>query len=417
MKNFDNSLTFERPHRSFRYRLLDRSVNLLSKLGSPVTELSEKSLLRAACKQTGLNDFGDESFRLPLKKLIESLETEANLNFTGKYLLRQYFIKLLINRLKIQEQFNRYPEIFQVQIKKPVFVLGLPRCGTTFLFNLLCQDSNTRWLRLWELMNPCPPPVLQASETDPRIQQAEKSLKLYDWVAPNLKVTHYYDPRGPEECNKLFEHNFVSPLFAVKTNIPSYYQWLVKQENLFTSSYKYYRQQLQLLSWKYQGKHWILKAPFHLSRLDSILKVFPDACFVHIHRNPLNSVPSGCSLSALWRGIYSDRVDTKIIGQQWLNWLADATERMMNERSQTHTEHFFDSNYDDMIADPVDTLRQIYNHFKFDYTTRLEENLKQYINQNSQHKRGVHVYSLEQFNLEPIAVSQKFIKYRKQFNI
>ena len=139
-KNFNNSLTFGKPHRSLRYRLLSRSVNLLTKLGSPITELNEKSLLQAARNLTGLNDFGDKSFRLPLKILLKSLETEANLNFTGKYLLRQYFIKLLINRLKIQEQFNRYPEIFEVQIEKPLFVLGLPRCGTTFLFNLLCQD-------------------------------------------------------------------------------------------------------------------------------------------------------------------------------------------------------------------------------------------------------------------------------------
>jgi len=75
-KNSNNSLTFKQPHRSLRYRLLDRSANLLSKLGSPLTELNEKSLLRAACDLTGLNDFGDESFRLPLKMLRHLLRSE-----------------------------------------------------------------------------------------------------------------------------------------------------------------------------------------------------------------------------------------------------------------------------------------------------------------------------------------------------
>ena len=266
--------TFQHPHRPLQYRLFNWGGNLLDRLGYRVAELKEESLLQAAQSLTKLDDFGDESFLRPLKVLLKSLEEEASLNFMGRYLLWQYFVKLLVNRLKIQEQFNRYPEIFQVQIKKPLFVLGLPRCGTTFLFNLLCQDPNSRWLHLWELLNPCPPPEAQTSLRDPRIQQAQKSLKLYDWVAPNLKVTHYYNPRGPEECNKLFEHNFVSPLFAVKNNVPSYYQWLVERQDLFTLSYKYYRQQLQLLSWKWQEEHWVLKAPFHLAHINSLLKVF-----------------------------------------------------------------------------------------------------------------------------------------------
>ena len=42
-------------------------------------------------------------------------------------------------------------ELAPVAIVKPIFVVGMPRCGTTFLHNLLSQDSNCRSLKLWEL--------------------------------------------------------------------------------------------------------------------------------------------------------------------------------------------------------------------------------------------------------------------------
>lgn len=407
--------TLEHPYRPQWLRLVNWAGSTLRRSGVPIANLSEESLLSAAQRQTKLSDWGDESFQVPLETLLASLEKEANLNFVGRYLLQQYFIRLLVNRLRIQDDLKRHPEISQVHIVKPLFVIGLPRTGTTFLHNLLSQDPSSRWLHFWELFSPSPPPDYQTRETDPRIQDAEKLVKQYNYLAPKLASAHYLNPKGPEECNNLFEHDFVSLIFELRANIPSYTEWLAAHD--MVASYRYYRQQLQLLAWRYPGDHWVLKAPAHLFSMDTLLSVFPDACIVQTHRDPLKVLPSICSLCAMVRGVHTDQVDLTGVGEHWLNQLANAIERAMQARESADPIRFYDVNYDALVQDPIGTVHQIYEYFGYNVNTQMEENINKWIAQNPQHKHGIHKYSLNQFGLDPTVVNHRFARYRQRFNI
>jgi hypothetical protein len=118
-------------------------------------------------------------------------------------------LRLLVNRLRIQDHIKRYPEVLDVPIKRPLFILGLPRTGTTFLHNLLAQDPTSRWLRLWEILYPCPPPHPTTEKTDPRIQETAKQVQKINTIAPQLSTVHHLDPQAPEEGNQLSEHGMV----------------------------------------------------------------------------------------------------------------------------------------------------------------------------------------------------------------
>lgn len=408
-------LTFERPYRSIRYRLLNWGGTVLSSVGLPPAPLTEESLLEDARRFSGLRDFGNDNFRVPLRILLSSLEKEAHLNFLGRLMLRKSLLNLLVNRLRLQEDFKRYPQIATVPIERPLFILGLPRSGTTFLHNLLSQDPSSRWLHLWELFNPSPPPDYNTRESDPRIAKAQKRVASYKSLAPQLSAAHYLNPKGPEECNVLFEHDLVSLLFELRANIPSYSEWLSDQDLL--ASYQYYRQQLQLLAWKWSGKYWLLKAPVHLGYLSTLMTVFPDARIIYNYRDPLKIIPSMCSLCALVRGIYTDRVDAKTIGQHWFNWSSNVIERSMPMRKTVPSQQIYDLNYLNLLADPIGTVRQIYDYFGYAFTEVFEENIKRYLAENPQYKHGVHRYSLEQFGLEPMKVRQKFEQYYQEFNV
>jgi Sulfotransferase family len=409
------SLTFERPYRSIRYRLLNCGGTALSSVGIPLAPLNEESLLEQAQQLARLSDFGDESFRVPLRILLASLKEEAQLNFIGRTIQQKNLLRLLVNRLRLQEDFKRYPQIATVPIEKPLFILGLPRSGTTFLHNLLSQDPNCRWLHLWELFNPSPPPDDNTKESDPRIGEAQEIVASYNSLAPQLSIAHDLNPNGPEECNVLFEHDFVSILFELRTHVPSYSDWLSEQDLL--TSYQYYRQQLQLLAWKWSRHHWTLKAPVHLAYLSTLMTVFPDARIIYTHRDPLKVLPSLCSLSALVRGIYSDRNDPKSIGQYWLKWLSNGIEKSMSMRQTVPSQQIYDLNYLDLLAEPIGTVRKIYEQLNYPFTVALEENLKRYISENPQYKHGIHRYSLEQFGLDSKKVRQQFESYTQRFNI
>lgn len=407
--------TFEHPHRPAWLRLVNWAGSTIRRSGVPLADLSKESLMSAAMRQTELSDWGDESFRVPLGILLKSFETQANLNFVGRVLLREYFIRLLVNRLRIQDDLKRHPEILQVPIRRPLFITGLPRTGTTLLHNLLSQDPSSRWPVLWELLYPSPPPQAETRETDPRIEKAKKLLKSYNYLAPNLAPVHYLNPNGPEECNYLFEHGFVSVIFELIANVPTYCE-LVKAHDM-VPLYQYYRQQLQLLAWRCPGDHWVLKAPMHLFSLDALIAVFPDACIIQTHRDPLKVLPSMCSLSAIARGIYSDRVDIEGVGEFWINRLVNGLEHAMQVRDSADPAQFYDLKYTALVQDPIGTVRQIYDYFGYDFTPRMQENMNRWITENPKHKHGVHQYSPKQFGLDPAVVNRRFAKYRERFNV
>lgn len=406
--------TYHQSDRPLQIRLLNWAGNQFKLDHLPGLELNEEPLLATAQRLTGLSDWGDESFRIPLRILLESLNTEANLTLVGRYFFRQYCLRLLVNRLKLQEDFKRYPEILQVPIHRPLFVVGLFRCGTTLLHNLLASDTSSRWLHVAEVLNPTPAPEQQTWDTDPRIQEAEKLLQFQNSLAPNHSTALQIDATRPAECSRLFEHDFIGHQFPFRANVKTYSKWLQGQ-NLI-NSYQSYRQQLQYLGWRWPGGHWLFKAPAHIFALDALLAVFPDACIVQLHRNLLEVLPSCCSLSAMGRTRFSDQVELKEVGSYWLNELATGMDRAMAVRDGAEAARFYDVNYVDLVKEPLKTVRQIYEYFGYPFSDRMEENLKQWIQENPQHKRGVHRYNLEQFGLRPEEVKERFANYRQRFN-
>ncbi|MGK7904528.1 MAG: sulfotransferase [Hormoscilla sp.] len=372
--------------------------------------LNETNLLETTENITGLSDWGSDSFRPRLQKLLDALTTVADLNAAGRYYFRRfYFVRLLANRLKLQDQRKRHPEIAQRPLPKPLFVVGMFRSGTTFLHNLLAEDPDCRWLHLGESLDPCPPPSPETWETDPRNQYAFDLLQFQNTLAPNFSTAHHIDVSRPVECSRLFEHDMVGHLFDFRADVKPYSDWL--QEQYLTESYQYYRFQLQYLSQRWPGSHWVLKAPAHIYAIDALLKAFPDASIVYIHRDPLQVLPSCCSLSAIGRIRFADRVDATAVGQHWLQRLSEATARAMAVKEMADPDRFYDVDYQVFVKDPVAMIRQIYEYFGYPFTPQYEAKLNGWINDNPQHKRGVHRYTLEQFGLTEKAVKDRFGSY------
>src|SRR4030095_8018632 len=148
--------------------------------------------MATAIAQTGLDFFGDDSFRDGLEILVRSLRDEARLNAAGEAVLYPRIARHLAARLPGADWYRRHPEIDDVPIAAPLFGLGLPRTGSTALSFLLAQDPNVRYLRQWESSQPTPPPS-SVEGPDPRIPVAAT-----EQVGTRAHVPT--DPNGPMEC-------------------------------------------------------------------------------------------------------------------------------------------------------------------------------------------------------------------------
>src|ERR1051326_137914 len=137
-------LTIAETRAPYAVRLFNRCDESLAKLGVRWGKWSARGLIELARRRTGLDDFGGGDFFEPLSRLLESCHRDANLNAVGKLALRADIVRTLSNRLCLQRDRDRQPEIAQQKIIRPLFIIGLPRSGTTLLHMLLATDPEHR---------------------------------------------------------------------------------------------------------------------------------------------------------------------------------------------------------------------------------------------------------------------------------
>ena len=124
--------------------------------GAPSVDLRDEALLDEAARNTGLSDFGDDGFREGLRVLLGALVTEAGLHDFGRFFAHKEVLRHLENRLKVTADWKRHPEMAEVEIVQPLFVVSLPRTGSTILHELLAQDPDNRYVATWECNLPSP---------------------------------------------------------------------------------------------------------------------------------------------------------------------------------------------------------------------------------------------------------------------
>jgi hypothetical protein len=232
-------------------------------------------------------------------------------------------------------------------------------------------------------------------------------------------AVHPIDPKGPEECSRLLLNTFVTAYAIMENYVPGYRKWFLEQpERRLVAAYQDYYRQLQVLQWQRppQG-HWVLKSPAHLFGLGPLLKTFPDAGVIQIHRDPHKVIPSLCSLFAVYQGMASDRVRPKRLGPEVLELCVEGLRRSREAQQEAENGRILDIKYKDLVAQPTATLHLVYQHFGYEFTGELEKRARRWVNNNPKNKHGSHRYSLEQFGLDRQMIDRAFESYCRQYDI
>jgi len=408
MQKTDLPVIRRQPH----FKALSWTLRILHKFGLLKQPLEAELLIAAARRRASLDDFGDETFREPLRRLLDSCESEARLNTIGKLALTEDVLQLLINRLQIQQDRHSWPRMGEEAIVAPLFILGLPRTGTTLLHGLLAQDRDAFSApTTWEVMFPSPPPSLGKKG---RIKRAERRLGGFHLLAPEFQKIHPVSAYLPQECIAIMSHTFMSDQFAAMYRIPTYESWLKRQE--MRPVYQFHRRFLQHLQYGRPARRFVLKAPHHLLSAEALFATYPDALVVQMHREPLEILPSAASLTAVLRSVFSDYVDPAAIGDEITKFWEDALEKFLVARKSVRHDAFIDVEYQDLVRNPIEVLRRIYNWLGRDLSCDVELRMRSYLGATSPSKRGRHSYTLAAFDMDPDNLSERFGSYRTYFN-
>ncbi len=378
---------------------------------------NEHALLDEALQTAGRKHFADESFLEPMRALLLSLSEGESLNATGRVSMRRRVLDLLVNRLRTEEYLERYPEIREETILAPTVIVGLPRTGTTLLHRLLSCDPNTHSVAWWENKNPAPFPGGAWGEADPRIPEAHRQVRAILEAVPELAATHPWDPEGPDEEFFLLEHSFYTFYSTVPIDMPAYASWLEGREQ--TAAYRYLKQMLQFLQWQKRqantlGERWVLKAPRHLSFIEELFAVFPDARIIQTHRDPLQTIPSIASMYYSLRKLVCDDPDPVAIGEACKAHYDHALRHCMQVRERMPPAQFIDVDYRDVVRDPLAEVRRIYAGLGHSLSVETESEMQRWVEANRRDKRAPHLYTLDEFNFTEEGIAEQFAAYRQR---
>jgi len=406
-------------HPAWLRRLNDvgRSFMASGGAGAMGVPLDVPSLLAEAQANTGLSDFGrDDGWREGLDVLARSLDRESKLTLMGRVLARADVVNALEARLQVEDTYRRHPEIDDEQIAAPLFIVGLPRSGTSILHELLAQDPAHRVPLSWEARYPCPPPEEATYDSDPRIAMCESYATFWNELVPEYRTMHEMGARIPCECIWLTMPTFVCEEWIGRQQCPSYTTWYTQAD--LRPAYAYHRKLLKLLQFRFKRERWMLKAPSHMAALDVLLAEYPDARIWMTHRDPLKSMGSTASILSALSWMRSDDADIATIkagfGGEGMAWRLDVA---MRARESADPARFFDVRYQDMLSDPFGTIARGYAHFGIDYTQEADRRMRAYLAAKPQAKHGAHAYSFRDLGLDLAAERARFAAYQERFGV
>ena len=377
-------------------------------------KINADEIIDQAKSETGLSDLGEPLFLEGLNRLIDSINNEANLNEIGIQAQPIRIQGLLSNRLRFEEDLKKFPEILDQQIIAPIVIVGLPRTGSTMTHRLLASDPNHTAMLWWEGRYPALLPGEKPGDIEARMELGKAEVDAVVAASPEALDIHPWDYKGADEEILLLEHNFLSTVPESFMALPSYSKWIEEQDH--TLAYEDLKKFIQYLQWQNPGrekKRWVLKSPHHLGFIDKMISVFPDAKIIQTHRDPVKTVPSFCSMCANLFEPLTTNFDKVFIGKHWSNKLTRALNHCMNI-SEKHPDNFLDLEFLNMIKDPIDEMKKIYEFIGEPFGEKTEVAMEAWREENK-HEMGAHKYSLEEYDLTESQINDNFAKYQQKY--
>lgn len=370
-----------------------------------------ESMLASAAAFAGLADYGDDGFKAGLTALLNTYDQYVVDDF-GRQKIANRVLKLLAARLRITEAQKKHPEIAQEQITKPLVLTGLPRTGTSALFNLMSSDPASRALLQWETHYPDPIDGLADGEMDPRRRKLIDKIEAQRAANPDFDKIHFASADTPEECVLLHALDFNGVQLGFECMLEPYLSY--HQQSDLLPMYCYYKDLLKMLQWREPGERWLLKAPAHMWGLEALTTVMPDVCILWGHRDPRQVIPSISSLTSLASKMYAGdmpALEPKTLGPIVMEFYARSLERGLETRDKLDSKYFFDYRFKDFVDQPMQLLSDCYDFFNIDMTDSIKASLQAHIDANPKGKHGKHVYDFEKFGLTEQMILDRFAFY------
>jgi Sulfotransferase family len=374
--------------------------------------LTLNEIVDAAREKTGgLANPDDDSWRDGLEILLKDHANVDRLTERGWASVRNRYTSALASRMEVDDFHRRNRSVSQSRIERPVFILGMPRTGTTLVSYLMSADPANRSMLRWEAYNIAPPAAPGALRSDPRclaeVAKDEMTLKAAAMVA----AAHFEPGDGPTECVHLLAQDFRSLMLAVTATTPIYHDWLLFTD--MASAFTHRKRALQVLQTTNPGR-WVLKMPSDALFIRQLFKTFPDARVIWTHRDPYAAFASSIGMRGASRRFFEIDAGAEYMRRHFPLQLALHLSRPL-EVSQERPADFYHLYYREMLADPIAEMQRVYAWLGDEWTPSAESGMRSWMVDNPQDKHGKHSYSLADWGLLRDDLTPYFSDYLRAY--
>ena len=369
------------------------------------------------------------AFRLVRKSLFAGRETDARL--TRKRLAAImvhfpfYIINQTINWLCLLLDEIIFPRYHDIAITDPVFIVGFPRSGTTYIHRLMATDDQFTTIRLWEIL--FAPSISQKKvflalgRLDRRLGNPVSS-RIRDWEQKKLKnVYHSIGLFEPEEDEAILMHIFSS--FFLIFMFPFYEELrpLARFDMALSGKDRdrimgFYKRCVQrhLAVFGKGGKKFLSKNPAFSTRVQSLRSTFPDAHFICMVRNPLESIPSELSQRSFFVENFYSPVSRDSIREYVMDMARDYYRHPLSRLPNWPDSQQAIVPYPALVKHPEKTVKMLYRRFGFTVSKSFQDVLARNQLKASGYQSG-HEYSPERVGLERKRILSEYQDIFEQF--
>lgn len=366
-------------------------------------------ILNAARDKAQVADPDSDSWREGLEILLRDHEKTASLSERGRGMMKARYVEALAARMQVDDYLRKHPALTRTAVKRPVFILGMPRTGTTMVSYLMDADPSNRSLLKWEAYNAAPPAAAGATRSDARCLAEKARDEMIIKANPKGVSQHFEAGDGPTECVHLVAQDFRSLMLAVIATTPTYHDWLLFCD--MSSAFSHRKRVLQILQSTNPGR-WVLKMPSDSLFIRQVFKTFPDAKVIWTHRDPYASLASSMSMRGNSRPAFGKDAGIDYMRERFPLQLALHLARPL-EVSQERPQDIYHMYYDELLGNPLGQMKKVYAWLGDEWTDTAEQGMSAWLDANPQGRFGKHSYSLADWGLSKKDLDPYFSDYLK----
>jgi len=286
----------------------------------------------------------------------------------------------------------------------PIFIIGHWRTGSTYLHQLLNLDERF-----------ASPTVFQVSVPDNFLVSRRYfkpiMTRMLESVRPMDQVKLGFDEPQEDEYAilKMSMHSPLEKLIFPKNQsyFLSGYSTFVPdttQLNAWIDSFKLFYTKL-VFQYK---KRILFKNPFHSLRIELLKKMFPNAYFIHIYRNPYVVIPS---TRHMWRIVGRQNCLRQYHSDPPFSEVIAVYKTMMNNIRKSldslPENSYSEVKFEEFEADPLHVLKTLYDQMGLTFSSEQEQVILNFLRQNKDYRKNRYTLSEEEANQISVELSHE----------